>query len=274
MTQSMFNIAPGAQPFPVGALLSEKDISAAAVPAQPLADARVQGMQDSVTREDIQPQSVMPAKVVVLEPDKKLEEGGAGTQPEAKIVSCPACGCNLTEANGEPVVTDEEKNRWLRHVLGEDRFRQTLTLFNGLVEVRFRSRTTAENDDIFNQLGAEIKLGDIPEVPAYSSPAYVARMYRYMLTLSMEKLTKYDPQGVKPAVITTFPEVTAANYPPIDAKDHRKPLVRAHDQLLLGMSEGVLAAIMATHKRFELLMGVLLHHTEDPDFWKPTVAGT
>jgi len=228
--------------------------------------AGISGLQS--TPKPAVPAGVEPAKVVDLTTDKvDKTPDKAETDP---IKTCPACGILLSD-DGELKPTDIEKDRWLRHILGEPRFIQTFKMFGGRVAVTFRSRTTAENDMIFNQLTDEVKSGDISEYAGIMSPAYYTRMGRFILAFSLvsvETLEKDVPQ------IVSYPEVSEKAYPETSKDDQRPLVVRVHDAITTSRSEGQLGAILVAHRRFESLVATLMRHSDDPDFWNPTVAGT
>jgi hypothetical protein len=202
-----------------------------------------------------------------IKPDQNItlsEEPKDAAEKEKKTESCPACGCTLVDNKVE--VTYEEKTKWLRHILGEAKFTKDYSMFGGRIRVRFRSRSMAENDAIFNQLTEDIRNEKIPEAPAFASPAYVTTMYRYMLAVSLEKLEKRSPDGKAPS-IQVYPDMT--NLPLAKDGDTRSAVTRMHDDTIVGMDEGFVAALMATHRRFENLVSELIRHGEDPDFWGP-----
>ena len=229
-----------------------------------LKDALVSGVGGLPNAPDVQSVAgVSAAKVVDLIADKPEEKKTADA-----IKMCPACGVILSNAD-ELVPTDVEKDRWLRHILGELRFTQTFQLFGGRMSVTFRSRTTAENDIIFNQLTDEVKEGVIAEYGGVMSPAYYTRMNRFMLTFSLVSITTNDTAT---PMVTTYPEVTEEAYSK-DEKDGRALIVRAHDKITLARPAGQLLAILTAYRRFESLMAVLMRHSDDPDFWGPIVAG-
>lgn len=250
--------------------MSEFKIPEGAKPFSPdsIGDTKVAGLTVMEGTANVQ----SPAEVVVEKTIDLRGEDKAETKPaEVAIKMCPACGCNIT-ANAEPVTTDDDKNRWLRHILGEAEFTQSYKLFDGKIEIEFRSRTTGENDEIFAQLSDDMHSGVIPNNPSFASPAYVTQMYRYMFTYSVTKIIRTD--STKPGNdVSIYPRVNSENYRPDGKDDKRRPVVIAHALILKPMVEGFLAALLNVHRRFEATVSTLIRHSEDPDFWRPTVAG-
>jgi len=254
MNNSEFKVPAPAEPFTPGAIAEDT----------PAADFghKVAGVGMQKPPEPAAPIAVMPNKQIDLTDDEAAPE----LEPDdLEVKHCPACGFEF-DVKGEPQVTDMEKRRWLRHVLGEDRFTRVHELFDGALTVTFRTRTTAENDEVFNQLTLDIRDGTIPEAPAFASPAYIARMCRYLLTVSVESIARIDPEGKMPVKTTNYPEVNGDNYV---TKDGEKPIVVAHAEILSPMSEALVASLLNEHKNFEATVGTLIVRSNDPDFWKP-----
>lgn len=214
----------------------------------------------------------------VIEPDVRIDLTADGNKPEprpeVKLVFCPACGASLDRDTREVVPTADEKLRWIRHVLGEPRFCGVYSLFGGKAKIVLRSRLTRENDLIFEQLSDEVRAGLMPEVPAFASPAYVARMHRLMLAYSLASL-EFDTGDKVKIAIHKFPDVTDDVYPP-ETKDgvRWRAVAVAQDRVVASLSEALLSGVLAVHRKFEMLMTALIRHTEDPDFWLPAGAGS
>ena len=261
-----FTVPVGAQPFAPGSI----------VPSTALNE-----NSNTVGKSEVDPSRIIPglnmeqAPADIASPGLKIdkivdltgERPATADVPREPIKSCPACGA-LLEDPSEVLPTDEDKDAWLRHVLGETRFVRTYTLFGGKVEITFRTRTSAENDIIFNQLSDEVRAGEINEFGGIMSPAYYARLNRLMLMYSLKGVEfrdKTEPIG------HTYPEVTDAAYPKADDKDERPLVVRAHDKLFggPGLSAGLLAGMQTVHRRFESLVVTMTRHADDPGFWDP-----
>lgn len=245
MSGDIFSMNPGQPAFTPGAVLSNSQVA---------------GIVSDLPK--AAPSLAAPPVVAekTVELDKEPEEK-AGSET---IKMCPSCGVLLSEEN-EIKPTELEKDRWLRHILGEPRFEQTFTLFGGRLAVTFRSRTTVENDIIFNQLTEEVRSGEIAEFAGVMSPAYFTRMGRLMLTYSLVSLETFEGSVGK---LTSYPVVTEATYP-ATVMDKRLPLLRAHDIVTVERSEGQLSAILVAHRRFEALIQTFMRHSDDPDFWRP-----
>lgn len=255
MTES-FNIPAGAQSFAPGAIMSEKQvIDASRV---------IPGLVTNAAPADNAVKGPEVGKTIDLSGDKQEPTDQPSTETSK---NCPACGVTLNDPY-ELKPTEEEKDMWLRHILGEPRFIRTFTLFSGKVAVSFRSRTSTENDVIYNQLTNEVKDGLITEFGGIMSPAYYARMNRLMMMYSLKSVELRDKSEPR---ITDYPEITDKAYPKTDDKDERPLVVRAEAKLFGNsmFSEGLLSAISTAHRRFESLIAVLIRHSDDPDFWNP-----
>ena len=109
------------------------------------------------------------------------------------------------------------------------------------------------------------------EAPYFSSPAYVARLNRLMLATSLQRIRKVSADADKaPDDITDYPEVTEKTYPV--GKDMVTPVGRAHETILQGMDESMVAVLMTLLRRFDALTGTLVNRSSDPDFWTPADA--
>jgi len=255
-----FPSPPAAEPFTPDAIDQEpeKDRSRT-IPGLQVATPGAEAPDNKVSPEEVGPEV---GKTVSL--DSEPEDDKPGDEAKEPVTHCPACGCDIY-ANAAIIPTDEEKTRWLRHMLGEERFSSEFELLGGRVTVKFRTRLTKENDEIFNQLGDDISNGLIPEAPAFGSPAYIARMQRFMFVCSLERLDRQLDENTAPKSMT-YPLITADAYP---AEDGTRPILTAHDRITGEMDEGFLGALMAAHRRFESLTVELLRHSEEADFWKP-----
>lgn len=208
-------------------------------------------------------------KLIDLTEDAALKGEEKPSEVERKspeLTVCPACGADLKgQLDIQP--SDADKTRWLRHVLGESRFTGDYELLGGTVKVRFRSRTTRENDAVFAILTEDIREGNIPETPAFASPGYMAKMNRLFLACSLANLEIKHGPNMPPSVIA---------YEPLDKgalAATRVGIAEVHDKVISAMSEGFLALLLSTHSRFEALMLTMIRHGNDPDFWKPAVDG-
>jgi hypothetical protein len=196
--------------------------------------------------------------------EKKEEE--KQEEQAARVTVCPACGTDLRFTQ-EREVSDEEKERWLRHILGEERFTKDYDLFGGRVQVVFRSCLAAENDSVTNQIQTDVDTGEISSGPL-SGPIITYRTQCYFLALYLQSI--YRVGGKEPSG-ATYKVVNATNYPPEGDDDKREPVKRAYEKIIRGsdMPEGLLNSLICCMKDFDVLTGTLLQHSNDPDFWSP-----
>lgn len=80
-------------------------------------------------------------------------------------------------------VTDEEKEDFFKAFLADKQFTVTETLFAGAVKVKFRSLTTQENMDIFDQLRKEQVEGTLT-----NDANYLTQLTAFRLALSLDEL--------------------------------------------------------------------------------------
>ena len=213
--------------------------------------------------------AVQASKTIKISEDDKAkqeQEAAEKAAQETVIEACPACGCELN-VKGDVLPTDDDKTRWLRHVLGEDRFRWEASLFDGLLEITFRTRLTCENDVILTKLSREVASGKVPSTANYASPAYITALHTYMMLFSIERIAK---QGEETDV-QEYPAVTTEKYNLKDSNDSLSYIDTARDTILGRMNEGMMGVLMQAHRRFEAVVGVLLRRSSDPDFWNPAV---
>ena len=217
-----------------------------------------------------QPQAV-PERTIDVDAALAAEEAPeAAPEPaagELQLTQCPACGADLSTYQ-ERVPDAEEKGNWLRHILGEERFRKHYERLGGRLVVQLRSRTVQENDDMFVQLGREMADGRL------DNSRYMLRLNRLMLALSLERMVIDDGgQGTS----QSFPEVTTDTYPSevqkgdtegVSATDY--PVARAYDKMVEKLGEGRLDALLDCLHDFEQMQTVLMRHSRDKDFWEPT----
>ncbi len=73
------------------------------------------------------------------------EVKGVVTEP-VEFTLCPHCGLDYSVYEEE--VSEEDKEAWVRHILGESYFKKTFSLMGGRLEVTLRSRKDYENRDV------------------------------------------------------------------------------------------------------------------------------
>lgn len=207
-------------------------------------------------------------------PDTVAPSGTSATPPPAAEAAapvpstipafCPACGHNMKDVTPIEIPTDEDKQDWLRYVLGAKRFYKTYEAMGGKLKVTLRTRLGGEVDDVFKQLRADIDSGKIQQamIPA-TDAAYMTRLSRLLLTVSLAKL-EAEGQPVR-----VLPELTEEAYPKSGEKDERTLVIRAHDALFKDMGEALLSIIVHQLRRFEAMTATMVRRSADVNFWLP-----
>lgn len=217
-------------------------------------------------------QGVAPKETVVVEDTNEVKAVDvatiqAGSDSATDITKtpapCPHCGIPPHIASGITQPDDVDKKRWLRHLLGEERFLKEYDLVAGQdIKIQLRTRTVAENDAIMAQLADEVAAGQLSPEPPTLNPAYVLRMHRLMLAASLNRFIPKHPE--------VYPLVCEANYPAADKNDTRRPISRAYDRLLGGLPIGLLNIMVEKLRVFEGICYGLSLRGYDANFWQET----
>jgi hypothetical protein len=83
-------------------------------------------------------------------------------------------------------VTEEDRDAFMRHVLGSGRFTKTYTTAKGSIRIKIQTRTTAENDIVHEYVVAEARAGRVSSSPIATD--YVAAIYRAYLCYSLHSI--------------------------------------------------------------------------------------
>jgi hypothetical protein len=183
---------------------------------------------------------------------------------EAKKDFCPACGTNLKLLK-EREVDDEDKNRWLRHILGEGRFSKTYDLYGGQIIITLQTRTVSELEAVFEQLKREPVVTDGTLLGV--EPEFLSKLNGYMLVYALESVS-----GVE---VPPYKAVTEENYPAEGDDDKISlPVARAYRERLASLSPALLASMGDCLVDFDHLTTTLRQHGADSDFWLTTGEST
>ena len=141
------------------------------------------------------------------EPDVKvniLTPAAPNTQPELApdptipmLSSCPNCGWDLSKKDTLEV-TEADKQMWVRHLFGVDRFIKSYPLYGGNIVAVLRTRRTQEQDFLVNRITEEKRSGKLTaELVQYW-------LSRYALCLSLQSIRMGGQ-------VYEFPELVDAN---------------------------------------------------------------
>lgn len=165
------NAVNATSPFPTSPPTpkTQKVVSLDSLPPEEQAKAReiLQGHQELLEK--------MAAPAAPPQPEPEAPEEAAS---ESQLHLCPQCGHDQSKTDVvEPQL--EDKQMWLRHILGGERFTRAYPLFGGSLIIRLRSRSVAEEDLITEQLKLDRQFRETDFVETASN------YQKYALTTSM-----------------------------------------------------------------------------------------
>lgn len=140
-------------------------------------------------------------------------------------------------------VTDEDRDAFMRHILGSGRFSKTYKLRDGALTVKLKTRTVAENDELYGILADELKSGKITGNVA--SIEYLLKMYRLFLSAS---LVSYEIKGEQPV------------------KPDGNTVAERHKWLSSRMHETQFRLLLRCQEEFEYLVAALYRESITQDF--------
>lgn len=228
-----------------------------------------------------QPEAAVEARV------GPVEEPAPSYQPQATAVSetgaahatltnCPHCNWDLSDVDvKEPDYSD--KMGFMHSVLGLKPFTKNYSLFNGLMEVRFRTLTTREADKVYAQTFADKEAGKLP-----TDFDFWERLNRYRMILQIHTVKTSGPDGIfkeLPDGYSASTNNTATGFylqPEDEAKlginktglpDIEEWMI---DEIL--KTEHVFRAVNIQCNQFNRLASKMEVMIDNSDFWKPTEA--
>lgn len=155
-------------------------------------------------------------------------------------------------AHEKLVVTEDQKMRFLKALLNDERFIDTISLFDGKLLVEVRSRNLAEQRWVLDLLAADIAEGLIDK----DSPVIAFTRFQYYAALLM----------VRRINSATFSDL---ELDPAEKPEARKARFRkAVEEKLHQMSGPRWQAVLKSMSRFEALCAKLSEEAINEDFWK------
>lgn len=190
--------------------------------------------------------------------DKPAEKPKEKPEEDA---TCKHCQRDLASLRSMVKPTEEDKKAWMRHILGEERFRKEFVLMGGKLKVTMRSRTAEETDLIFQQLNRDAVSGIIPNIAAFANPTYYARLHRITAVISLDRI-ELEQAGPNPVV---FPPIGQAY-----TASEGKSLVEVAEPAIIGRikHEAVVNSVTWCARAFEGICRELLERMNDSNFWK------
>ena len=187
--------------------------------------------------EDIaeQQQSAGPSQLFGNEQPAEPEQPVAGV----KLQECPACGASLTDKLD---VTESEKARWLRHVLGEAMFSLSYDVYGGTIVVLMEK--------------------PVPGTVALLSEKFgVDKMDVFAASLELED-----------AVTTaSLVSIERAKGPALNT---RVDDPEANKTAYLALQDEMRQVLRGLHRRFNATISELIRRCADPDFWQAAATAT
>lgn len=140
-------------------------------------------------------------------------------------------------------VTDEDRDAFMRHILGSARFSKVYKLRDGALTITLKTRTVAENDELYGILADDLKTGKI--TGSVASIEYLLKMYRLFLSASLVSYEIRGEQPVKPVGVT---------------------VAERHKWLSSRMHETQFRLLLRCQEEFEYLVAALYRESIDQDF--------
>ena len=162
--------------------------------------------------------------------------------PAAEPAAPPAPESEKPKPKFDIRITDEDRTAYMRHVLGGLRFVKEYIMAKGALRIRLRSRTLAENDELYDALAAEVREGKLTTNVA--GMEYIIRMFRFFLATSLIDIS-IDGVTLKP---------------------EGKTMLERHAWLSKQFNETQFRILLRAQEEFDYLMGVLYGEALDADF--------
>lgn len=108
-------------------------------------------------------------------------------ESKTAIKICPHCGMNTdTSPFDEP--TENDKQEWIRHIMGKNRFCKEYSLYGGKLKIAFKTRTVKENSEVYKYIRNQVNENKISDAPASVNPALMYYTTRANIVYSLDSL--------------------------------------------------------------------------------------
>ena len=164
----------------------------------------------------------------------------------AKLQECPACGANLTDKLD---VTESEKARWLRHVLGEATFSLSYDVYGGTIVV-------------------------LMEKPSPSTVAVLSEKF------GVDKADVFAASLELEDAVTTASLVSVerangpALYKRVEDREGNILAAETNKTAYLALQDDMRQVLRGLHRRFNATISELIRRCADPDFWQAAATAT
>jgi hypothetical protein len=200
------------------------------------------------------------------EPDKVVTS-------EKAMTHCPNCTWPLSEPPVE--VTNDDKTRWLRSILGGLPFVKEYPLMGGRFILTFRTRTVTTNSQIYDQLAREIREGKIVSselvtgISLYNFRARKLQFAASLMSASGLALNLPEVQSEEEMLkLPLRPEVKTAVKKRFAAGDNAIAIY--NEAIFAHWGEHVYMMAFKEFELFERLCLRLVEASNSPDFWQGT----
>ena len=145
-------------------------------------------------------------------------------------------------------LSEADKENYFKSILSDKPYEETLSLFDGKMQVKFKVMTVQENSDIVNQIELDRKADKTRD-----NDAYMITIAAYRLCSSMISI---DNQA--------FSNITKENYKTADEFDS---YVAARAKITHDWATAKLSLLLDAFQKFEAKIIKLTNEVQTPNFW-------
>lgn len=153
------------------------------------------------------------------------------------------------EKNKSIEITDEDKERYLKSILADRPYEETIKLFDGSLSLRFKAMTVQENSDVVNQIVADKKTG-----AASDTDSYMITISTYRLALCLASI---DDRA--------YSNITKENFVSMSDGDS---YILARAKPMLSWQTPKLSIFLDAFQTFESKILKLTNEVQTLNFWK------
>jgi hypothetical protein len=154
-----------------------------------------------------------------------------------------------SEAVKTPEIADEDKEKFLKAVLTDQPFQETVDLFDGQLKVTFRTMSVEENNDIVNQIAKDKEHGIAENTDAYFITISTYRLALCLLTI--------DDKDYSDIVKNSF-----------KSEDAAITYIRSRSLKVREWPTFKLSAFLDAFNKFEAKVVKLTNAVQQQNFWK------
>jgi len=203
------------------------------------------------------PKDEAPAPVAippVQEPEPENSSQEQNSEPAKMEGECPMCGLDLATEPNEPTVHD--KMAYIAVVLGDlPRFRKTVSLYGGRLQIVFRSLLPREVDLALKEADIALNAGDIMNIGHY---ARVTEAYK--MCMSIAEVRRPNKQPIQ------LPEIDKFELE--EGEETALPRLNAYLENEVFTVESIRRAVFYQYTKFNNMLNKLEVRADDPDFFE------